>query len=150
MDGDGVKPFFACTLQPFRWIPAIPFNSKYLPMSTMPAQPPIPEAEGHKAAVAAELKAREDGSGEINAYNVDPKHEDALLAGTDLWRAFAFDATAPRVRGCWVTVHTGSGQTVGSSDDAGKYWPQGVQPWSVGAWLEDAELTIGSPLEWKL
>ncbi|PVI06646.1 hypothetical protein DM02DRAFT_609446 [Periconia macrospinosa] len=150
MEGDGVPPFFACTLQPFKWLPSIPFNAKYLPVESSPAQPPVPAAAGQKEAAAAEIQARDDGSGTINPYNTSPQHEDALLAGTDTWCSFAFEASTPRARGCWVTVHEGATQSGERTDETSKYWPRGLRPWAIGGWLEDAQIYIGPPVEWKL
>ncbi|KAF1954650.1 hypothetical protein CC80DRAFT_123536 [Byssothecium circinans] len=148
-EGDNVRPFFACTLQPFRWIPSMPFSSKWMPMSTMHAQPPIPEAEGHKQAVKSELERESNGNGKIDDYDINPANEEALLAGTEFWRSFPIDMSAPRVRGCWITVHKTT-ESQGEADSANKYWPQDIRPWTVGAWFEDAVMGIPGPLEWKL
>ncbi|CAI6339724.1 unnamed protein product [Periconia digitata] len=150
MDGDGVRPFFACTLQPFTWVPSIPFNANYLPIDKTPALPPLPEAPAQKKAAAAEVEAGAKNAEQINPYNTSPQHEEALLAGTDKWCTFDFVASAPRLRGCWVTVHEGVKEGRESVDESDQYWPRSIQPWAVGAWLEETELYIGPPVQWKL
>ncbi|KAF2638171.1 hypothetical protein P280DRAFT_455978 [Massarina eburnea CBS 473.64] len=148
-DGDGVSPFFACTIRPFRWVPSIPFNFKWLPFDTRQVQPPLPQAGGQAQAVKSELQSRKEGNGTVSDYNTDPKHEEALMAGTDMWRTFPIHASAPRVRGCRVTVHKNTNDT-GKGESPNKYWPQDVRPFSIAMWLEDAEMSITIPVEWKL
>jgi hypothetical protein len=139
-ENDGVPPFFACTLTPWRWIPRIPLNTAYVPMSLMLAQPPCPEAFGRQAAVEAEAQS----SVPIDAYDISHKTEDAVLVGTERWCAIEVKASMG-ARGCWVEMGKENG------DEAGKYWPKGVEPWvSVGAWMEDGMFEFGEPLEWKL
>ncbi|KAF2786235.1 hypothetical protein K505DRAFT_260305 [Melanomma pulvis-pyrius CBS 109.77] len=145
-DGDGAGPFFACTLKPFTWIPSMPVSSRWLPVSTLHAQPPLPEGAGFKNAVG-------DGA-EIDPYDISPEKEDSLLAGTDRWCSFLVSSYTPRARGCWVTIHKpgtgGEGDAEEAIKEAGKYWPQDVRPWGVGAWMEDAEMGFPEPFEWKL
>lgn len=148
-EGDGERPFFSCTLKPFQWVPAMPFNSKWLPLSTTQVQPPIPEAAGHKQAVKSELATQSNPDGKIDDYNISQQNEVALLAGTDRWCAYPIDASSPQVRGCWVTVHNTT-EHIKDTEEANKYWPQDVRPWAIGAWMEDAEMSIPLPLEWKL
>ncbi|KAF2017618.1 hypothetical protein BU24DRAFT_345038 [Aaosphaeria arxii CBS 175.79] len=152
-DGDGVNPFFACTLKPWRWVPSVPVSSRWLPLSTVLAQPPVPEAPGFKAAVDVEVKK----SVRTDEYDINPDLEESILAGTEDWCLFPITSYAPRARGCWVTVHEtgkgGSNSEVGdqaANQEAVKSWPQDVRPWSIGAWMEDAELGIPEPLKWKL
>jgi hypothetical protein len=146
-EGDGINPFFSCTLKPWRWVPSVPVSTKWLPLSTTQAQPPIPEATGFKAAAEDETK----GTSKVDAYDINPKYEEALLAGTDRWCAFPINSYVPRARGCWVTVHpAGEEGKPDSVKEASKHWPQDVKPWSIGAWMEDAEMGIPEPLEWKL
>ncbi|KAF2114713.1 hypothetical protein BDV96DRAFT_493598 [Lophiotrema nucula] len=148
-DGDGVVPFFAVTLKPFRWIPSLPMSSRWMPLSTVHAQPPVAEAPGFKQAVEAVREGLK-----IEDYDIDPKHEESLLAGTDRWRSFPINVYVSRARGCWVTIHDvskdGEASTANDVNEPGKYWPQDVKPWAVGAWMEDAQMDIPTPLEWKL
>ncbi|KAH9880721.1 hypothetical protein IAQ61_001015 [Plenodomus lingam] len=140
-DGDGAAPFFECTLRPWRWIPALPVNTKWVPMSLMQVQPPIPEPARRMEAVKEELDA------EMDAYDVD-KGEEALCVGTDRWAAYTIDAKVPRARGCWVSMGTAEGDEDESARQ--RYWPRGLQPWSFGAWCEEAVLDISESIEWKL
>lgn len=109
--------------------------------------PPIPAAPGHKEAVAAES----EGS-KIDPYDISPKTEASLLVGTDKWVAFPTNAKS-KARGCWVKVHElgkDPKEDIRAVEEASKHWPQGVQPWSIGAWMEDSVMDIPKPLEWKL
>ncbi|ORY14191.1 hypothetical protein BCR34DRAFT_599389 [Clohesyomyces aquaticus] len=144
-DGDGAQPFFSVTLKPWRWVPPIAFSSKWLPVSTTQAQPPIPAAPGFGLqAAGVEREATERDS-----YDINPSFQDELLAGTDRWCSFPIESYVPRARGCWVTLHE-PGKDEDVIKEASKYWPQDVQPWGIGAWCEDAELNIPAPIEWKL
>lgn len=147
-EGDGIRPFFACTLKPFIWIPSLPVSTRWLPLSTTQVQPPVPEAPGFKKAAQSE-----SGSAKIDPYDIDPKHEESVLVGTDHWRKYWIDSYSPRARGCWVTIHGPGKDSAGEADaseQAARYFPQGLRPWSIGAWMEDAEISIPSPSEWKL
>ncbi|KAJ8112008.1 hypothetical protein OPT61_g5522 [Boeremia exigua] len=144
-DGDGVQPFFACKLTPWRWVPAVPFKMSWAPISMVQVQPPIPEPTGHKRAVVAELEDRKSGV-KIDPYDISPRNEVAVAVGTDRWCAFDIGGNVQRARGCWVEVLNAAG----GSDEEQRYWPKGVKPWAVGGWLEDAVLEIEKPLEWKL
>ena len=144
-DGDGVQPFFACKITPWRWLPAVPFKMDWAPISLMQVQPPIPEPAGHANAVAAELEDRNHGAG-IDPYDISPKNEVAVAAGTDRWCAFDIGGKVHRARGCWVEVLRATAE----GDEEERYWPKGIEPFSFGGWLEDAVLEIQEPLEWKL
>lgn len=144
-DGDGVQPFFACKLTPWQWIPAIPFDMSWAPISLMHVQPPIPTPAGHANAVAAELEDQMRGL-EIDPYDISSKNEVAVAVGTDRWCAFDIGGKVRKARGCWVEVL----DAAVDGEDKGKYWTKGVKPWSFGGWLEDAMLEIEEPLEWKL
>jgi hypothetical protein len=126
--GDGVLPFFACTLTPFTWIPAMPVNTSWMPLDMTQVLPPIP-------------------------YDINPETEASLLVGTDQWTAFPMSAKVARARGCWVKVHElgkDPGEDIRAVEKASKYWPQGIQPWSIGAWMEDSVMEVPVPTEWKL
>ncbi|KAG9383011.1 hypothetical protein A1F94_006932 [Pyrenophora tritici-repentis] len=129
-DGDGEAPFFACTLKPWQWIPAIPVNTKYMPISLTVAQPPIREHPGHKAAAKAAIEGPP-----VDEYDLDPKKAEAVLVGTDRWRAVDCSSSAPRARGCWVEVHENETK---EQDDGEKTWfPKNLGTWAVGGWLEE-------------
>lgn len=108
----------------------------------MQVQPPIPTPAGHEAAVAAEIEDQKRGVS-IDPYDVSPKNEVAVAAGTDRWCAFDIGGKIQRARGCWVEVLE---PAVQGGEQEG-YWPKGVRPWTFGAWMEDAVLEIEKPLE---
>ncbi|KAF2853613.1 hypothetical protein T440DRAFT_487492 [Plenodomus tracheiphilus IPT5] len=143
-DGDGVAPFFECTLKPWKWVPALPVNTKWVPLSLMQVQPPIPEPVGRLEAVNREIE------GKFDAYDIETD-EEALRLGTDRWTAYKTDVRAPRARGCWVSMGKAGGQDSGENENANeKYWPQGLQPWAIGSWCEEGVIDVLEPLEWKL
>ncbi|KAH7394360.1 hypothetical protein BKA66DRAFT_567310 [Pyrenochaeta sp. MPI-SDFR-AT-0127] len=154
-EGDGAPPFFACTLTPWRWVPSIPVNTKWVPISMGHVQPPVPEPAGHKAAVQAAISAPP-----IDTFDINPKREEELCVGTDRWTAFDIDAKVPRARGCWVEVletgkkgadESGYGTMNGNEREGeGRWFPKGLKTWSFGGWMEDGVLDITDPLEWKL
>lgn len=145
-DGDGVQPFFACKLTPWRWVPSVPVNMGWAPISMVHAQPPIPEQRGHRRAVEAEIEDQKRGVN-IDEYDISSKNEVAVAAGTDRWCAFDIGGKVQRARGCWVEILKVGAESGGEED---MYWPKGVRPWSFGGWMEDATLHIEEPLEWKL
>ncbi|KAF1851575.1 uncharacterized protein K460DRAFT_362327 [Cucurbitaria berberidis CBS 394.84] len=140
-EGDGVKPFFACTLKPWKWMPSLPVNTAWVPISTRHVQPPIPEPAGHRAAAQEAIRGPE-----IDPYDVSSKGEESLCVGTDRWTAFDIEAKVPRARACWVTM----GEAGSDDEGRARYFPQGLRPWSVAGWLEEGVLEITEPLEWKL
>ena len=143
-DGDGGAPFFACTLKPWTWVPPIPLNTKYLPLSMAAAQPPLPAAPGYEKALGEVL-----GGAEVDEYDLDPKKEGAVLVGTEKWRAFDIAAITPRARGCWVEVHEKKDNDV--VEEGGKeWWPRNLGSWSVGAWMEDVDWRLGEVVEWTV
>ncbi|KAJ4990992.1 hypothetical protein SVAN01_03563 [Stagonosporopsis vannaccii] len=142
VDGDGIQPFFHCTLTPWRWVPAIPFNMRWSPLSLVHVQPPIPEPAGHKSAAESEVEARERGV-QIDPYDISAKNEVAVAVGTERWCMFDIGGRVKKARGCWV-----QGVDVERGDEG--YWPRGVGTWRVGVWCEGAVLEIGEPAVWKL
>lgn len=123
-------------------------STRWLPLSTVMAQPPLTEAAGFKLGDEAEVE-----SAKIDPYDTSPKDEDALLCGTDRWCSFPIDAYVRRARGCWVKVHEpgkGDEGATRAAEQPDRYWPQDVRPWSIGAWMEDTEMIVPTPLEWKL
>lgn len=144
-DGDGTAPFFACTLTPFTWLPGIPVNSKYVPLCLVHVQPPCPEAAGRVTAAQFEAEGKN-----IDPYDISEKNEEAIAVGTERWCSFDISAKAQKARGCWVEVLKSEKKDDASKQDSGRWWPNGVAPWPVGAWMEGAELEIGESIEWKL
>lgn len=118
-----------------------------MPLDMTQVLPPIPAAPGQDEAAKAEREGAK-----IDAYDIDPKKETSLLIGTENWAAFPIDASA-RARGCWVKIHElgkDPKEDIRAVEEASKHWPQGIQPWSIGAWMEDSVMNIPQPLEWKL
>ncbi|KAF9692210.1 hypothetical protein EKO04_009851 [Ascochyta lentis] len=145
VDGDGVQPFFACKLTPWKWVPAVPVNLGWLPISMTHVQPPIPEPVGHMRAVVTEMQDKERGI-VVDPYEISPKNEVAVAVGTDRWCAFDIGGRVQRARGCWVEVLKPGVE----GGEEKSYWPQGLQPWRFGGWMEDAVFEIEEPVEWKL
>ncbi|KAI4674127.1 uncharacterized protein J4E84_010827 [Alternaria hordeiaustralica] len=143
-EGDGGAPFFACTLKPWQWIPPMPLNTKYLPLSMAAAQPPLPSAPGHEKAVKEVQEELQ-----VDDYDTDIKKMDAVLVGTQKWRAFDIAAVTPRARGCWVEVHEKKESEVLEQGEE-NWWPRGLGAWSVGAWMEDVDWKLGEVVEWTV
>ncbi|EMD87117.1 hypothetical protein COCC4DRAFT_41318 [Bipolaris maydis ATCC 48331] len=138
--GDSTPPFFACTLTPWTWIPALPVNTAYIPLNLTVVQPPIPEPPGHKEALKKALDAEH-----VHPYDTDPQKALAVLPGTDRWTAFDISARSPRARGCWVRLN----ESEQHAEAEGKvFFPDRLPVWSVGAWMEDVEWGIGAVTEW--
>lgn len=66
------KPFFQATLTPSTWLPSFPLSTRWMPLSTLLVQPPL------------------------------PKGEDRDLPGTDVWRSSDLQAWTKRARVMWV------------------------------------------------
>jgi hypothetical protein len=115
-----------------------------MPIKLLLAQPPCPEPAGQRTAAAFEAELKTP----IDLYDISSKNEEAVLVGTEVWRATEFSAKS-RARACWVETHTseGDGKVV---VDEGRWWPKGLRPWSVGGWIEDGSFEVREPLEWKL
>jgi hypothetical protein len=120
---------------PWRWVPRLPVNSSYVPLSLMLVQPPCPEPVGRRTAAAFEAELAEP----IDSYATSLKNEEALLVGTERWCGIDVKASGWG-RGCWEEGEGGEG----------RWWPKGVKSWSVGAWMEDGLFDFEMPLEWKL
>jgi hypothetical protein len=143
-EGDGVRPFFACTLTPWTWVPALLLNTRYIPKTLVIAQPPIPETAGHQAAAEEALAGPN-----IDPYDLDPAKELSICVGTPRWCAFSVTARVPKARGCWVEIMSEKGK-MGERDKEKTWFPGDLKPWRVGSWCEEVEWTIGKPVEWEL
>ena len=112
--------------------------------------PPLVAAPGHKEAVESELQSKV----KIDEYDIDPAHQAALLVGTESWFSFPIMTWIPRARGCWVTSYGMEGEVDGSEqevvEEAERWWPQNLKPWSVGGFMQDAEMSLPVPKEWKV
>jgi hypothetical protein len=120
------KPFFSCTLAPFRYLPSFPLSSKYMPLSTTLAQPPLPSAP-------------------VAVGDVDGTPGE-LLTGTEMWRGMPIDFFSPSAKVIWATV---DGVPEEDKADAVRHWPVDAVPWKIGAWVRDATFLIPEPVEWK-
>ena len=108
------------------------------------AQPPLPSTPGHEKAV----KEVQEGV-RVDDYDTDIKNMDAVLVGTQKWRAFDIAAVTPRARGCWVEVHEKK-EREGGEEGGEDWWPMGLGAWSVGAWMEDVDWKLGEVVEWMV
>jgi hypothetical protein len=142
-EGDGVDPLFACTVTPWACIPALPVNTRYVPKSLIAAQPPIPEAAGHRAAAQEALSGMSIGS-----YNLNPTNEVAVYVGTDRWCTFEIAARVSRARGCWVEMLAGKSQ-LGRGCKEKTWFPRDLKAWRIGAWCEEVVWSIGDVVEWN-
>jgi hypothetical protein len=129
-------PFFSVTLQPFSYLPGIPFNNAWAPsyFATL-ALPPLP------AAMLAPAEAWIED---------EEQAESIYAAGTDEWCEFQVMMKTKKARCYWIKLHT---HEEGSSKEteAKKWWPQGSdwKPWAVGLCLEDADLLVTEGKKWQ-
>ena len=117
------NPFFAATLTPMRWIPALPLSTKWLPLDFSFAQPPIPAASEQSRAGPEKILDR------------DAVEDQAIVVGTSRWCMMSLAASSPKARGMWVELHT---PRPGSEEEkeAQRWWPQrNIKPFAVGGWL---------------
>ncbi|KAI9714577.1 MAG: hypothetical protein M1812_006382 [Candelaria pacifica] len=122
------KPFFAATLKPFQWFPAVPFSTKLCPwlgLNVHLVQPPLP----------ASSKAGEE-----------------ILCGTDEWKKLLPYMATNKARGMWVDVkeskvreqEVGESQALlGGKGNEGSF--PDVKPWKIGLWLEEVTLVFEKP-----
>jgi len=101
----------------------------------MLAQPPLPSAL----------------SASTHAFVEEEEQAEAAIAvGTDQWREFRVLVGTKRARGCWVDVHV---PKAGSEEENGSqvWWPAEPEfrPWSVGLWMEDADMSIEEGIGWE-
>ncbi|KAF2493662.1 hypothetical protein BU16DRAFT_464911 [Lophium mytilinum] len=142
-DPTSTIPFFSATLTPFTWLPAIPFSTRYMPLSAELGQPPLPAAPR-----ASKVHSPLSNSNKAkDPYDIT-KDEAELLVGTERWCSMTNHAYSPKTRGMWVEVHSPAEED--AKKEAQRWWPQGIKPWKIGAWMEEAEIEIPAPKEWKL
>jgi hypothetical protein len=122
-EGDNVPPFFTCTLKPWTWVPAVSVNTRFLPKSMAFAQPPVPEASGHQAAVKKALMGPN-----ADQYDLNPQNEAVISVGTTRWCAFDVAAKVSRARGCWVEFPATKDESNSSSDKEKTWFPSGLKP----------------------
>jgi hypothetical protein len=125
------KPFFSATLQPFSYIPALPFSTKISPWIGLDAtltQPPLLPQEDEGKELAPELR-----SGSVEWLQMIPLVE------------------CSKTRGCWVDYEQPqSGLSPDGNDGNGagvqnQGWFPTVRPYRIGMWLEGAEITADIP-----
>jgi len=76
--------------------------------------------------------------------------EAALAVGTNQWREFRVLVGTKRARGCWVDVHTPKAGSKEQTVTQG-WWPVGreFRPWSVGVWMEEADVRVEEGMGWE-
>jgi len=85
------------------------------------------------------------------AFVEEKEQAEAVLAvGTDLWCEFQVLLSTKRARGCWVDMHV---PKAGTEEERAmqEWWPaeREFRPWSVGVWMEDANIAVEEGKEWK-
>ncbi|KAF1946788.1 hypothetical protein EJ02DRAFT_335040 [Clathrospora elynae] len=153
-DGDGVPPFFAATLTPWKWVPSFPANTRLLPMWLGAVQPPVPAAPGFTRATAEEEVGAKDGV-VIGEYDVDPRMEENVLVGTERWCGFTVKAKVKRARGCWVQIHDTEKMEEEEEEEeeegeGGTWFPGVLGAWRVGGWFEEGDWEIEEGVGWQL
>jgi len=134
-DPSCTTPFFAATLRPWNLLPAISYASSFSPIDVTLIQPPLPALPEEVVATSGTSKRRA---------------EEVVIA-TDRWVKYRVPVVKSTMRIMSVDSHIaspddGSTQAVDSSDE---WWPSKVRPWSVGCWLEDAELLCEAGETWE-
>jgi len=138
------KPFFSATLQPFTYVPAIPFSTNILPWfgvdGTLTQPPLLPQGD--------------------EGEDLAPE----LRAGSEEWLQVKPVVECRKMKGCWVdyaqpTSHSsssaeplpgnGDSHSNGGHAEAEEVQNQGwfptLHPLKVGVWMEGAELNFGKP-----
>lgn len=129
-DPTATHPFFTAHLQPFSYLPALPFSTSILPylgLDTHLIQPPLPASEA-------------------------PGEEE--LAGTNQWLKTLPLLHTKSARGMWVQLKREQARKGEQSSEADpllrgdaelrRWWPQ-LEPWKIGMWLEGATLVFKEP-----
>ena len=101
----------------------------------MLAQPPLPSA---LSAAAQDFVEEEEQA------------EAAFAVGTDRWREFQVLVGTKRARGCWVDVHVPKAESE-EQRVTQRWWPvePEFRPWSVGLWMEEADMSIEEGIGWE-
>ena len=76
--------------------------------------------------------------------------EAAFAVGTDQWREFQVLVGTKRARGCWVDVHVPKAKRE-EQKAIQRWWPveREFRPWSVGLWMEEADMSIEEGIGWE-
>jgi hypothetical protein len=119
------KPFISITLQPFVYVPALPFSTKVLPWLGLDGaltQPPLlPQPDGGKGLVPE------------------------LRAGSEEWLQTTSVVRCKKMRGCWVDYEQPGSGLSADGDGAvveNKGWFPTIHPYRFGMWLEGAEIAV--------
>lgn len=70
-----------------------------------------------------------------------------IVVSTDRWVKSSVPINKSRMRAMWVEVHTPERGTMEAEENE-RWWPGGNVPWSVGFWLEAAEMVISTEEVW--
>ncbi|KAI9854001.1 MAG: hypothetical protein M1813_001592 [Trichoglossum hirsutum] len=129
-DQKALRPFFTATLQPFRWLPAVPFSTKtagYVGMDVFLVQPPLPAGD-------------------------KPGEEEC---GTTEWMGSMPYLYSSKARGMWVDAksakdseaqgESGEQQPLLDTSELESWWPESSKLWKIGLWLEEATLIVPEP-----
>jgi len=134
-------PFFSATLQPFSWVPSVPFSSRILTSvlgwDLRLVQPPLPEGKGVDGFVGVDGEGNGDGN---------------ELCGTKEWKVTNPSVWGKRGKGMWILdvkmgLIANGGEAPDESDGGGGEdgWFPSVKPLKVGLWVEEATLEFGVP-----
>jgi hypothetical protein len=117
-------------LQPFRWLPAVPFSTKtagYVGMDVFLVQPPLPAGD-------------------------KPGEEEC---GTTEWMGSMPYLYSSKARGMWVDAksakdseaqgESGEQQPLLDTSELESWWPESSKLWKIGLWLEEATLIVPEP-----
>ncbi|KAL9608217.1 MAG: hypothetical protein Q9167_006939 [Letrouitia subvulpina] len=119
-DPSSKTPFFTASVAPLRfWTPSFPFSSnftKYLGLSNVLLQPPLPEGKDKE---------------------IEPGTEECLKTEGDI-----FSKSAKIV---WFDMKQPGGGKEGKDGKERKNWWPGLSRWHLGIWLKEAELNLGPP-----
>lgn len=96
------------------------------------AQPPLPSLESDKVLSSGFKEGR---AAEI-------------LVSTDRWVKAEVPIKKSKMRAMWVEVHHAKTGSV-EAEKAEEWWPR-IVPWSIGFWLENAEMEISTLETWKV
>jgi len=135
-DPSCTTPFFSATLRSWKLLPAISYASSISPIDVTLIQPPL-SALPEDAVVTSGMSTQ--------------RAEEVIIA-TKRWVKYRVPAIKSTMRMMSVESHNASAgnnstQAVDSSDE---WWPSAVRPWTVGCWLENAELLCEAGETWEV
>jgi hypothetical protein len=101
-----------------------------MPIAMILAQPPLPTLAPDK----------------VPTSGFDEVKSSEILIATDEWVKADVPIKKSKMRAMWVEVHHSKAGS-DEAEEAEKWWPS-IVPWSVGFWLENAEMTISTLETW--